>query len=222
MDNFDVKFEETLNAFNTEGDSVIVIPQGGEGKIQSISVNGEEQPIVNKNVDIKVPSKTSQLENDSDFATTNDIPTKVSDFENDSKFVNEETLETAKQELKDYVDETEKVGDTNIIEGIKVNGSKLTPNSQKEVDIVIPTKTSDLKNDSNFATTDNIPNVPNWALQPNKPSYSYSEITDKPTIPSKTSELTNDSSFVTVDYVNDQIGNIGEVLDAINADLSAI
>lgn len=139
MDNFDVKFEETLSAFNTESDSVIVIPQGGEGKIQSISVNGEEQPIVNKNVDIKVPTKTSQLEND-----------------------------------------------------------------------------------SNFATTDNIPNVPNWALQPNKPSYSYSEITDKPTIPSKTSQLTNDSDFATKNYVNDQIGNIGEVLDTINADLSAI
>lgn len=151
MDNFDVKFEETLsafnvnpsetdNSFNAEGDSVIVIPQGGECKIQSISVNGEEQPIVNKNVDIKVPTKTSDLLNDSGFATTNDIPTKVSDLLNDSNFIDSNTLEKTKQELKDYVDENDQVGDENIIESVSVNGTPQTI-TNKNVNIIIPENT---------------------------------------------------------------------------------
>lgn len=37
----------------------------------------------------------------------------------------------------------------NVIEGIQVNGTSLTP-SEKVVNIVMPTKTSDLTNDSNF------------------------------------------------------------------------
>lgn len=42
----------------------------------------------------------------------------------------------------------------NVIETVKVNGSALTPSS-KAVDINVPTKTSDLTNDSGFKTTDN-------------------------------------------------------------------
>ena len=41
----------------------------------------------------------------------------------------------------------------NVIETIKVNGTTQTP-SNKEVDITIPTKVSDLTNDSGFKTTD--------------------------------------------------------------------
>lgn len=47
----------------------------------------------------------------------------------------------------------------------------------------------------NVVETD--PTVPSWAKQPTKPTYSYSEITNKPTIPTKTSDLTNDSGFIT-------------------------
>lgn len=41
----------------------------GQVPIKTISVNGEEQPIVDENVDITVPTKTSDLENDSGFLT---------------------------------------------------------------------------------------------------------------------------------------------------------
>lgn len=47
----------------------------------------------------------------------------------------------------------------------------------------IPTKTSELTNDSGFTTF----------------SGSYNDLSDKPTIPTKTSELTNDSGFTTFD-----------------------
>lgn len=47
----------------------------------------------------------------------------------------------------------------------------------------IPTKTSQLTNDSGYLKTESDPTVPSWAKASSKPSYSYSEITGKPTIP---------------------------------------
>ena len=48
----------------------------------------------------------------------------------------------------------------------------------------IPTKTSDLTNDSGFITsyTETDPTVPLWAKASTKPTYSYSEIVDKPAL----------------------------------------
>ena len=47
------------------------ISSGGDGKINSISVNNEPQHIdEHKNVNIVVPTKTSEIENDSDFINT--------------------------------------------------------------------------------------------------------------------------------------------------------
>ena len=45
----------------------------------------------------------------------------------------------------------------------------------------IPTKVSDLSNDSGFITTETDPTVPSWAKQSTKPSYTFSEIGSKPT-----------------------------------------
>ena len=61
------------------------------------------------------------------------------------------------------------------------------------------TANSDTDTTVNVVETD--PTVPSWAKQPTKPTYSYSEITDKPTIPTKTSDLTNDGSDGTSTYV---------------------
>ena len=54
-----------------------VLPMGGGGAINSISVNGVEVPIVEGNVDISVPTSTSQLVNDSGFITSSAITGKV-------------------------------------------------------------------------------------------------------------------------------------------------
>jgi hypothetical protein len=40
----------------------------------------------------------------------------------------------------------------NVIETVKVNGTAVTPGSSKDVDITVPTKVSDLTNDSKFQT----------------------------------------------------------------------
>lgn len=69
----------------------------------------------------------------------------------------------------------------------KINGITLTGNkSTADLGINIPTKTSQLQNDSNFLTEhqsledyakkSEVPNVPQWALNPSKPVYTKSEI----------------------------------------------
>ena len=64
----------------------------------------------------------------------------------------------------------------------------------------IPTKTSDLTNDSGYLTTETDPTVPAWAKAQNKPSYTAAEVgalPDNTVIPTKTSDITNDSGFIT-------------------------
>lgn len=69
----------------------------------------------------------------------------------------------------------------------------------------VPTKTSDLTNDSGFITeyTETDPTVPNWAKQPNKPTYTANEVgalpnsTVIPTIPQNVSAFTNDAGYLT-------------------------
>ena len=106
------------------------VQTGTESKIDKIEVNGVEQPIVDKTVNIAVPTKTSDLSNDSGYitnealdgyATKAELPTKVSQLENDSKFINESALD----------------------------GYAKTDD--------IPTKTSQLNNDANYITAAQAP-----------------------------------------------------------------
>lgn len=78
----------------------------------------------------------------------------------------------------------------------------------------IPTKVSDLTNDSGFITgyTESDPTVPAWAKSANKPSYSYNEITNKPTLFSGNyNDLTNKPTIPSVaglaseTYVNNAV-----------------
>ena len=50
---------------------------------------------------------------------------------------------------------------------------------------------------------------------PLSPAY----IKNKPNIPTKTSDLNNDSNYATKSYVDGLIGDISEVLDAINGEV---
>ena len=63
----------------------------------------------------------------------------------------------------------------------------------------IPSKTSDLTNDSGFISSESDPTVPSWAKASSKPTYTASEVgalPDTTVIPSKVSDLTNDSGFI--------------------------
>ena len=202
------------------------VQTGTESKIDKIEVNGVEQPIVDKTVNITVPTKTSDLSNDSgyitnealdDYATKAELPTKVSQLENDSKFINESALD----------------------------GYAKTDD--------IPTKTSQLNNDSGYITANDVPvksvdgatgDVVTNAVKTTAQTLTdaqkqqartnigagtssfdgdYNSLTNKPTIPTKTSQLTNDANYITaaqapVQSVNNKTGSV--TLSA--ADVSAI
>lgn len=138
----------------------------------------------NKSLDdlgINIPTKTSDLDNDSGFITDADVPTKTSDLENDSGFLTAATV--APVALSgDYDDLTDKPP--------------------------IPTKTSDLDNDSGFVTDASIPHYTSQLINDSDfversllasvaLSGDYDDLTNKPTIPTKTSDLDNDSGFIT-------------------------
>lgn len=96
----------------------------------------------------------------------------------------------------------------------------------------IPTKTSDLTNDSGYITgyTETDPvfvaspahgitanDITNWNGKSDF-SGSYTDLTDKPTIPTKTSELTNDSGFLT--QHQDISGKVNKSGDTMTGDLT--
>lgn len=93
----------------------------------------------------------------------------------------------------------------------------------------IPTKITDLENDSNFANKDELfsksyndltdkPTIPNKISQltndsnfANKDdlfSKDYNELINKPSIPAKVSQLTNDSNFVSKNYVDQKVADL--------------
>lgn len=76
--------------------------------IESISVNGTGRPISNKSVDIEVPTKTSDISNDSDF-TTNNYVDNVKDYleekiddNTDAISDNAEAIDTLNSNLANY------------------------------------------------------------------------------------------------------------------------
>lgn len=76
------------------GNVAEIIMTGGSGggggeinRINKIQKNGVDLPIVNKVVNVPIPTATSELTNDSGFITSASVPTKVSDLQNDSGFI---------------------------------------------------------------------------------------------------------------------------------------
>ena len=87
-----------------------------------------------------IPTKTSQLANDSNFVVANQLPTKTSDLINDSGFVTEEDVPTKTSQL--------------------TNDSNFATRSE------LPTKTSDLTNDSGFVN-ENTSALTNYEVKTN-------------------------------------------------------
>ena len=160
-----------------------------------------------------IPSKTSELTNDSGFLTT--IP---------EEYVTDTEMNEYAQPKGDYALRSEL---------FSKSYNDLTDKP------TIPTSLSQLTNDAGFLTQ--IPDEyvtstemneyaqpkGDYALKSELFSKSYNDLTDKPTIPSKTSELTNDSGFLTAipeeyatkAYLDEKIGNIDAILDSINGEV---
>ena len=74
---------------------------------------------------------------------------------------------------------------------------------------LLPTKVSDLANDSGFITTETDPTVPSWAKESTKPSYATSELTNDSDFVSDASYVHTDNNFTTTYKVKlDEIGTV--------------
>lgn len=113
---------------------------------------------------------------------------------------------------------------------VQINGTSITSNNTANIETnstydettnkiatmndlpVIPTKTSDLTNDSGFITN-TVNNLTNYTLTSNlatvATSGDYNDLSNLPTIPTSTSQLTNDSGYVTnTDYASASTGGV--------------
>lgn len=172
------------------------------GKIDKIEVNGVEQSIVDKTVDITVPTKTSDITNDGSDGT--------------STYVEADELATVAT-TGSYTDlsNTPTIGNATLT--IQKNSSTIdtfTANatSDKTIDISVPTDTSDLTNDgdgsSPFATEDYVVTYGGKIdkIEVNGVEQTITNKTVDITVPTKTSDITNDGSDGTSTYVeNDDL-----------------
>lgn len=142
-----------------------------------------------------VPTKTSQLHNDSDFATnasvdekigvvTSSIPTKTSQLQNDSGFITVEDVPTKTSELVNDSDFS-----TNASVDEKIGG----------VTSSIPTKTSQLDNDSDFATKTELDTV--------NRNLTTTVLDMQNELNTKATTEYVDSNFATKTYVDEHAGN---------------
>jgi len=129
------------------------------------SVNGTE---LIGNVNIPIPTKTSDLTNDSGFITDADVPTKTSDLTNDSGFITDADIPTKTSELtndsgfitsEDIPEIPTKTSQLNNDSGfLTMNTTPVrSVNSQTgDVNLFIPNATSQLNNDAGFVTLQNL------------------------------------------------------------------
>lgn len=111
--------------------------------------------------------------------------------------------------LEDKVDEIiAEGGEPNVIETVKVNGTALTPDAQKAVDVTVPTATSDLTNDgdgeSPFATEEYVAENGGKIdkIQVNGTEQTITSKTVNITVPTNNNQLTNGAGYQTATDVD--------------------
>lgn len=123
-----------------------------------------------------IPTKTSELTNDSNYATTGDIPTKNSQLQNDSKYTTMSAVEK-----KNY---------TTMAEVLE----KKYQNSDQVVTITKNTVTAAFIKTLGLLVGDQIQMGPNAKI-------TWANVTNQPTIPSDTNDLTNGAGYTTMSAV---------------------
>lgn len=180
-----------------EQDKVLGIEAGAQvNKIESVKVNGVAvTPDANKAVNIQVNSFSGSYNDLTDkpvipsvagLASESYVNQKVADLVNSAPT----TLDTLGELATALQNNSSTVEALNSAIGSKANDADLAAvaKSGSYADLegkpTIPTKVSQLTNDSGFITgyTESDPTVPAWAKAASKPSYDYSEITGKPTL----------------------------------------
>lgn len=158
-------------------DSAITLQANGV-EFGLFTVNASEA----KTIDIPVPSKVSELNNDIGYITASQVPpvpSKVSELDNDAGYITMSAIPAIPSKTSELDNDSGFItmsaipsnissfnNDVGYLSAVTWNDVSGKPN--------IPSQTSDLVNDSGFITANDIP-----------------------FIPSKTSDLNNDSGFIT-------------------------
>lgn len=191
--------------------------------IERILVNGDPLSVgENKTVNIPVPTRVNQLENDASYQenvieriqvngvtqgitgkTVNvHMPTAVSELTNDENY------------------------QTNVLEGVKVNGTALTVDAEKNVNVSVPTKVSQLTNDKTYQTKTEVENTVKTAVAGSKHT-SFQKVSSVPAA----ADAKEDVMYLVINSVTkhydiyakiaDDAGNFKmELLDDTTVDLS--
>ena len=140
-----------------------------------------------ESIEESIPTKTSDITNDSDFVS-------------DANYVHTDNNFTTAEKTK--LGGVEANAEVNVVETIKVNNVAQTV-TDKSVNITVPTKTSDLTNDAGFITDGDIPSKlsdleedSTHRVVTDAEKASWNAKADVSDIPTKLSDLTNDSDFV--------------------------
>ena len=107
--------------------------------IETIKVNDSELTPTSKTVNIEVPTKTSDLTNDSDFTTTTYVDTEL------AKKVDKVAGYGLSQNdftnaLKSKLDGIASGAEVNTIVGVQVDGTDLTPDANRKVNVILSGK----------------------------------------------------------------------------------
>ena len=180
---------KTINNQSILGSGNISIEGGGTVTVDSELSLTSENPVQNKVITTRVNSLETSL---ASKANASDIPTKVSQLENDSQYQTKSNLDTA---LANYAT-TSEVNSKNTLqdEAIQNNADAIATINQtlesKADTSAIPTKVSQLENDSDFVTSTDVST--NYATKTELASKANTE-----DVPTKTSQLENDSTYQT-------------------------
>ena len=191
--------------------------------IERILVNGDPLSVgENKTVNIPVPTRVNQLENDASYQENAIERIQVNGVTQDitGKTVNVH-MPTAVSELTN--DENYQ---TNVLEGVKVNGTALTVDAEKNVNVSVPTKVSQLTNDKTYQTKTEVENTVKTAVAGSKHT-SFQKVSSVPAAAdAKEDVMYLVMNSVTKHYdiyakIADDAGNFKmELLDDTTVDLS--
>ena len=181
---------KTINNQSLLGSGNISIEGGGSAVVVDNALSDtSENPVQNKVITARVTSIETSL---GSKANASDIPTKVSQLENDSQYQTKSNLDTT---LADYA-KTSDVNSKNTLQdtAIQNNADAIATINQtlesKADTSAIPTKVSQLENDSDFVTATDVSTT--YATKTELASKANTE-----DVPTKTSQIENDSTYQT-------------------------
>lgn len=194
--------QQNINIQEKDNQVIYIEDSGKVINITDVLVNGVSV-VSNHIAYIIVPTKVSQLLNDSGYLTKEQDPTipnyiKQISLEDITNWNNKQNLLVSGTNIK-TINNSSIVGSGNLEiaeyeagTGINITGHIINNTITNYDDLnnkpVIPTKVSELENDSNYATIEELSEV---AF-----SGDYEDLTNKPFIPTETSDLLNNSGFI--------------------------